>query len=121
MKKEFVPSDKWIWYGHAGHLCVGHYCRFHLCTKVGQFFISTVGDYFPPGEDARDTIGGGEKDFFETYVFTAKKGLKCKLNKCQCGMPNIDLHEIDGARVETAREAANLHMKMCRKYAKRKV
>ena len=40
-------KEKWIWMPHAGHLCVGHDCRFHLSTFVGKYIVSTVGEYWP--------------------------------------------------------------------------
>jgi len=46
MKKP-ISKDKWVWMPHAGHLIVGHQCRFHLATKVGRFLVSTVGEYWP--------------------------------------------------------------------------
>jgi hypothetical protein len=32
------------WFGHAGHFILGHRCRFHLCTQVGKYLVSTVGE-----------------------------------------------------------------------------
>lgn len=43
-----MPSrSKWKWFGHVGHLCVGRDCEFHLCTQVGKYLVSTLGDYWP--------------------------------------------------------------------------
>ena len=34
--------------GHCGHLIVGHNCRFHLSTYLGNgYLVSTVGEYWP--------------------------------------------------------------------------
>jgi hypothetical protein len=114
-------ESKWKWFGHAGHLCVGHYCRFHLCTKVGRYLVSTVGDYFPPCQreidEKRQTIGAGEKSFFETYIFKVRPGKKCTDPQCGCGLPNICLTEVEGYRTATAGQATATHMKMCRKYS----
>lgn len=42
-----IGKAEWIWMPHAGHLMVGHDCRFHLSTYVGGYVVSTVGEYFP--------------------------------------------------------------------------
>ena len=42
-----INKADWEWYGNAGHFICGHSCRFHLCTKVGSYLISTVGEYVP--------------------------------------------------------------------------
>lgn len=42
-----MSESDWKWYGHPGHLIVADKCRFHLCTIVGEFMISTVGEYWP--------------------------------------------------------------------------
>ena len=39
--------SEWKWFGCAGHLIVSQWCRFHLCTQVGAFLVSTVGEYWP--------------------------------------------------------------------------
>lgn len=113
-----MKTISWTWYGHAGHLCVASSCRFHLCTKVGKYLISTVGDYYR--ECSRETIGSGEDDFFETYVFRTLRGSSCTDKACGCGLPEIDLENIEGIRCATAVEAAKTHMNMCRKYERRK-
>ena len=45
--------ESWIWMPHAGHLCVGHMCRFHLNTYVNGHIVSTVGEYWPDAEVRR--------------------------------------------------------------------
>ena len=42
-----MKAAHWKWFGHAGHLCVGRWCQFHLCTSVGKYLVSTVGEYVP--------------------------------------------------------------------------
>lgn len=113
-----ITQDRWEWFGYAGHLCVAHYCRFHLCTRVGQYLISSVGDYYPPHSESRETIGAGEDSFYETYVF--KIVGVCTAEGCGCGMPTTDGHEIEGIRSGTPGETQAIHLQMCRKYAKRK-
>jgi len=114
-----TPENKWKWFGHAGHFCGGNSCRFHLCTKVGKYLISSVGDYYC--NDKRKTLGAGDDSFFETYVFRVTYGVKCTNKTCNCKLPNIDLSEIEGIRTATAGAAAKTHMAMCQKYSKRVV
>jgi hypothetical protein len=113
-----VKKAHWKWFGHAGHLCVSNYCKFHLCTQVGKYLISSVGDY-RPHDNKRETIGAGPDAFYETYVFKVLKGTKCTDPECGCKMPEVDLSEIEGVRSATAGEAMKLHAKMCLKYARR--
>jgi len=115
-----IPKDQWKWLGYPGHLIVAQWCQFRLCTQVGPYLISTVGDYCPPlrGEETqpRRTIGAGEDSFFETYVF--KAGKLCDVKDCGCGMPALaDGNEIDGERTATAGAATEAHMRYCLKYA----
>lgn len=110
--------SQWVWYGHAGHLCVANSCRFHLCTKVGRYLVSTVGDYFM--DNKRETLGAEADSFFETYVFNAYPGTQCLDTNCLCGMPKVDFNQIEGVRCATAGDAARTHMKMCKKYAGKK-
>ena len=120
-----IPEAKWKWYGTAGHFICGHWCRFHLCTQVGKYLISTVGAYIPPeiprinetawlkenwpGAD----IGAGRK--YETMVFRA--GPPCKAEKCNCGQPAISGSNLDFAEYNTARAATSGHIGLCRKWA----
>lgn len=113
-----MASDKWTWYGHAGHLCAAYNCRFHLCTKVGGYLVSTVGDYFERG--IRNTVGAYKDSFFETFVFNVLPGSSCSDLACLCGLPNVDWVNIEGVRCATAGEASKTHMRMCKKYDRRK-
>ena len=103
------------WYGNAGHLIVSGKCRFHLCTEVGKYLVSTVGEYYSRDSENMDTIGAGKDSFFETYIF--KINGRCE---CGCGMPTHDGSEIDGKRYSTRKEANEGHSKYVAKYAKRK-
>ena len=118
-----IEAKDWQWFGHAGHLCVGASCRFHLCTRVGKYLISTVGDYYPYGQkdgSKRETIGAGEDSFFECYVFRVVGEDGCKDETCGCGMPEVRWLEIEGRRYATAGAAREAHMQACIKYARRK-
>lgn len=115
-------ESKWRWFGRAGHFIGGHDCLFHLCTDVGHYLVLTVGDYRPRRAEGmgmgsrmpdKATPLGAGPDRYETYVFRKKKGV-CD---CGCGMPKIDLSEIDGTLVDSDPAAVALHFEMCRKYA----
>ena len=34
------------WFGSPGHFICSFDCRFHLCTQVGDYLVSTVGELF---------------------------------------------------------------------------
>ena len=48
-----MSKQDWIWMGHPGHLCIAHWCRFHMNTYVNGYIISTVGEHFPPADVRR--------------------------------------------------------------------
>lgn len=110
-----VSRTDWEWFGYPGHFIAADSCMFRLCTKVGGYIISTVGDMQFNGK--RRTIGAGERSFFETYVF--KAGPRCQIPECNCGQPTLaNASEIDGERCATGAEAQALHLKYCEKYSK---
>lgn len=131
------------YFGHAGHLIVGAWCRFHLCTQVGGYLVSTVGEYWPerPSReihaqvhdlpwlkankhlkgDAFDAaymerFGYSEVGFarkYETMVFRLTNG-ECD---CGCGLPQVaDWSELDFASAKTAKDAAEAHERLCQQY-----
>jgi hypothetical protein len=143
-KRRAVPESEWLWFGKAGHLIVGNDCRFHLCTLIGKYLISTVGEYLPDSQvreitaaskgvtlegrgDAREAdfmrkigyeeIGHGRR--YETMVF--KAGKRCTEKECGCGQPEIDGHELAFSGYNTAGAAAMGHMEHCRAVAAGKI
>jgi hypothetical protein len=134
-----IPAREWKWFGHAGHFVCGNKCRFHLCTQVGRYLVSTVGEYLLPEPlwdvlgpgrgitpegigDAREAdwikkngferLGAGEETF-ESMVFLA--GLPCEDPGCGCGMPKpISWSEMQSERWMTAGEATRGHLAYCR-------
>lgn len=126
--KKAIPAEQWKWFGYPGHLCVGSRCMFHLLTVVGEYMISSVGDYKPEKifdahrstlidncEGMRETIGAGDEAFFETFVFKRAGTAECR---CGCGTPSPDeFSEIDGKRAVNAADATANHVEFCRKYA----
>lgn len=105
--------------GCAGHLIVASSCRFRRHTQVGNDFrVSTVGDYYPDHRDGkRDTIGAGDKSFFETMVFRTLKAQDTGNEGCGCHAV-ADWCEIDGKRYATAGEAQKGHEQFVAKYRK---
>lgn len=137
---------EWKWFGNAGHLIVAEWCHFHLCTQVGPYLVSTVGQYWPDADvrrihaqhrdpkwygansilrgdyfDAayRKRFGYEEVGYnrkFETMVFTA--GKPCADSGCGCGMPKPeDWGELDFDGYNDAGSATRGHMAMCEKWA----
>lgn len=136
-----IPKSEWQWFGDPGHLIVGHDCRFHLCTQVGPWLVSTVGKYLPDEgvreieakhrgielqgrgyyrrADYMNKIGYqtvGLDRLYETMVFRA--GQPCDAEGCHCGMPTPDdFGELDMDGYNSAGEATRGHMAMCGKWA----
>ena len=118
-----IAEKDWQWFGHAEHLCVGASCQFHLCTRVGNYLVSTVGDYYPYGQrkdSKRETIGAGENSFFECCVFRVVGENGCRDATCVCGLPEVSWSQLEGQRYATAGVARHAHMQACAKYARRK-
>lgn len=112
-----IAQSKWIWFGHAAHYICARRCRWHLCTQVGQWLVSSVGDFRIKDDEAMSPIG--LEHFFETMVFRAEPNL-CTAPDCQCGMPKIvKWQEEEVLTYQTAGEAAAGHMRLCTKWAKR--
>lgn len=107
-----MKKNKWIWMPHAGHLCVGDKCRFHLNTFVGKYIVSTIGDA-EEAEFGFERIGSGDKDFYETMVFKARK------SECKCCPYEIISGDLECKRYETAEEAYKGHLKLCEKWSKK--
>lgn len=135
-----ITIESWEWFGNAGHFICGSDCRFHLCTLVGEYLISTVGQYWPDegvreilaksrgimlsgrGDERRNDymkkIGYEQIGFnrlFETMVF--KAGKRCADPDCNCGLPEIASSELDFEGYNTAGDAASGHVRMCHKWA----
>ena len=139
----FEAAD-WRWYGHPGHLIVGQDCRFHLATEIGNYLVSTVGEYLPDSNvreimaasrgitldgmgDARradfmrkigfQEIGSGRK--YETMVFEIGTDPKrCSDPECGCGIPHPTTYsELDFEGYNDAGSATRGHYAMCQAWA----
>lgn len=104
--------EVWKWYGFAGHLVVSDKCAYHLCTRVGNFLVSTVGHYLPYGARKIHTIGSGTKDFYETMVFNC-------CGETKDGDPITFGYELECERYVTSIEAERGHYRYCEEYAEK--
>lgn len=113
-----IPPHSWRWYGNAGHLIVSDQCRFHLCTEIGNYLVSTVGEWYPRYKKDEEIQGGEEIGCgrkYETMVFRWKK--RCDFKDCDCGMPLIVPEEIDFMPANSRKEANKNHLDICKKVA----
>lgn len=138
-----MKKDKWVWMPHAGHFICGKDCRFHLATYVGEYIVSTVGEYWPDRKvrEIHAEVCDGKwflenkhlkgDDFdaafhrrfgfqeigldrtYETMVFKAKK----EIGSC-CPFRMADGRQLDFAGYKEPEAAYKGHMKMCEKWAK---
>lgn len=104
-----IPESEWVWCGYAGHFTGSRDCRFHLCTRVGDHRVSTVGDYHPGASAEAVEIGLGRT--YETYVFTVEGHGE----HGEGAITSLSEVEAEGYTDSTAADAG--HMAMCRKYA----
>lgn len=129
MSETMIPHSEWKWYGNAGHLCVGRWCRFHLATEIGDYLVSTVGEYVHPTKSKAseyeeslflaehplgEEIGCGR--LFETMVFRVDG--HCVAEGCNCGMPKVAGFELASSGYNTRKDATEGHMKLCIEIAK---
>lgn len=139
------PQSTWRWFGSPGHFICGKQCRFHLCTLVGGYLISTVGELWfeRPSREIHAKIHDPQwlvknqhrkgDDFdavymerfgfeeiglgrkYETMVF--KAGEPCRAEGCNCGLPAIDSTELNFSIYNDAGAANIGHLAMCLTWA----
>lgn len=108
-----IPESEWLWSGYAEHFIGAADCRFSMATAIGEYVVSTVGEYFPTSHKGDDPRPIGAERTYETFVF--KAGPTCG----KCPFPHIaDATEIEAEPANDAAAAHANHMTMCRKYAK---
>jgi len=135
-----VNRRDWVHMPHAAHFVCGHKCRFHLATYVGDYIVSTVGEYVPDSEiqimfalmrenpltergDAREAeflrkfgfeeIGLGRT--YETMVFPAKRR-EDPAAQC-CPWEIAEITEVEFAAYHDPVSATAGHQALCEKYA----
>lgn len=140
-----MRKEKWIWMPHAGHFILGDECRFHLNTYVGGYIVSTVGEYWPDSEVrkihaqvmGKKIAGRGDewdanymREFgftaiglnrlYETMVFKARRANHNGEDWQCCPWEMVNPDNVDFAAYNTATDAYKGHLKMCRRWAKRR-
>jgi hypothetical protein len=124
-----VPAAEWEWFGNAAHFMGGPWCRFHLATKVGNYLVSTIGEWVHPYwsrwkeeprmDGSRAHLLGDALDShghrFKTAVFLARE--RCESAACGCTMPQPSGRELDSAGYNTRAEATRGHMALCHTWA----
>ena len=60
-----MNKDKWIWMGHPGHFILGDKCVFHLCTYIGGYIVTTVGELWNEQEVRRISAKIHDKKWYE--------------------------------------------------------
>lgn len=128
-----IEKGEWTWMPHAGHFICGQDCRFHLATRIGDYIVSTVGEYVADSRvreiriachlnqnpNAKVSEVGSFEDIgfnrkYETMVFKAEKapsGEHC------CPWRAADGQDLDFAGYINADSAYLGHMAMCEKWA----
>lgn len=136
-----IDEKEWVWMPHAVHFIFGDECRFRLNTRVGDYIISTVGEYLPDAPvreilaqcrkidlegigDERvsnymkkigcEDIGFNRK--YETMVFYSKPS---ENNDSCCPWEAVRSAELDMIGYSDPGEAYRGHLEMCRKFAHR--
>jgi hypothetical protein len=109
-----APNER-VELGCKGHLIVARHCQWSRHTQVGNYRVSTIGDYYDP-DGKRTTIGLGEDSFFETMVFKTSDEQEDGNEGCGCRKV-LDWGEIDGQRYATAGEAQAGHERYVEEYA----
>ena len=88
----------------------------HRHTQVGDFRVSSIGDYRPYfGSGKRQTVGAGAEDFFETMVFRLTPHQNDGNEGCGCREID-DWAELECQRYSTAGEAQVGHENIVAKY-----
>jgi len=108
-----VTPAEWQWYGLPGHFVGARYCRFHLCTGVGGFLVSTVGSYRPNGAGVDIQVGADR--MYETMVFRIDGTCDCG-----CGEPAHSGRELDMDGYNDAKLAREGHLAMCQKWSRKR-
>lgn len=136
---------------HAAHFIAASKCRFHLATYVGDYIVSTVGEYWPERSvreiharihdlrwlaDHEHLLGDafdhaymnrfGYEDIgadrtYETMVFKAKKSEENDPDYQCCPYSIIVQEEVDFDGYKTATDAYKGHLALCNKWSNKKV
>ena len=112
-------NETWRWCGHAHHFIGGPRCRYHLATWVGDYLVSTVGDYVPDGHSEPMSLGPEPDMFFETMVFTAHLVDDPDRDDNCHGYTVTSWTEVDAWRYQAVEAANEGHLRACFTWATR--
>lgn len=140
-----MKKQNWIWMPHAGHLIVSNSCRFHLFTYVGNYVVSTVGEYWPDRlvreihaeiydsewlKENRELKGDDfDSAYFKKFGFMAigagEKDIyetmvfKARKSENKCCPYEMVSGELECIRYATAEDACKGHLRACYKWGKK--
>lgn len=114
-----IRAEDWEWSGYPAHFSGSASCLWWLCTRVGDYIVSSIGDYrrlafgatSAGHRNPAESLGSGDDQFYETMVFRAAGEVSDSFDH--------NGEEIDSDRYATAEDATLGHMEMCRKWAGR--
>ena len=102
--------------GCPGHFIAARSCYWRRHTQVGNYRVSSVGDYRPDHRTGiRETIGAGPNAYFETMVFRTQGVQEPGNEGCGCRFVD-DYSALDCERYATAGEAQAGHERYIAKY-----
>lgn len=119
---DYISKSDWVWLPHAAHFCGANECNFKMATIVGDFIVSTIGEYYPlhmilSGINKMQEIGANR--LYETMVFIKK--IMPKGAHCDCCKFTIHPSEVDFIDYSNGSDAMNGHMNSCYKYSMLKI
>lgn len=106
-----IDQGQWRWCGSAHHNAIGFDCRFALATQVGEWVVSTVGDWRPVRDEAPRPVGPEPDALYETCVFPAGEPGECGVARTGSAV------EVAGRRWTTRAQAVEGHAELCRRAA----
>lgn len=110
-----ISESEWKWFGHPRHFCGSPNCHWHMVTEIGNFVVSSIGDYRPPmNEGQQKEIGCDRK--YETYVFAIGN----EVCECGCGQREFSNgpREVAAYGANEPGKARQNHMDMCYRVAR---
>lgn len=111
-----MKKEDWIWMPHPGHFCAASSCNFRMNTYVGEYIVSTVGEYVPEANRRSGKLEElGWNRLYETMVFRA---IKSK-DPCCPYRADVGGGELDMEGYNTAKDALKGHMALCLKWSKK--
>jgi hypothetical protein len=110
-----TDRSQWIWMPHAGHFFGADDCKFRLNTCVGDYIVSTVGEYLPLIYKEFQALGYNKKYepmTYETMVFESKD-----INEGCCSKEAVIEKDVETARYNSPKDAYEGHINLCLKWS----